>query len=402
MSMRPARRTAVIVAIVAVFAVMAAITYFALSRGSDLEPAATAAPTVVVEAQAYAEDIVGGMVAARLAALQAHDLDAYMTLIDKRDPEYYTEQRNWYLLFQDADTADYSVEVLEAGFIEEDTIIARLRQHYLLGPQQEDRTIEFENRFVLTDAGWKDADLNFSIRETPHFVIKYPAEADEQAAQVGETAELAYSSVAQELGLEPRTKPTIKMYATKEMLRESTDIRIAYLFNGWGEAGESIKMYAYRSGNLPNLLAHELVHKTTLEITGSQPSWFAEGLATFFGNRPFAGGNALEMGTSSLEDLTRPISWLETLDLTQIEDDDARRTFYDMSGMIVQFTVETYGLDKLHAVLNDLAEFPEFGRGYDYSMEPELQSRLYQSIQKVIGLDRATFNDAWLAWIAAQ
>jgi len=402
MSTRPARRTAAIVAAVAVLAAMAAMAYIARSEQSHRPPAAAPAPTVTLEAQAYAEDIVGGMVAARLAALQAHDLEAYMALIDERDTEYYTEQRNWYLLFQDADTSDYSVQVLEAGFTGGDTIIARLRQHYLLGPQKEDRTIDFENRFVLTDAGWKDADLNFSTKETPHFVIKYPAQAGEQAVQVGEAAELAYSSVKQELGLEPRTKPTIKMYATKEMLRESTDIRIAYLFNGWGERGESIKMYAYRSGNLPNLLAHELVHKTTLEITGSQPSWFAEGLATCFGNWPFAGGNALEMGSSSLEDLTRPVSWLETQDLTQIEDDETRRTFYDMSGMIVQFTVETYGLDKLHAVLNELAEFPESGRGYDYSMEPELQSRLYQSIEKVIGLDRAAFNEAWLGWIASQ
>jgi hypothetical protein len=402
MSMRPARRTVIIAASVAVLGAMAAIAYLATSGRAHRPPAAAASPTIAAEVPASATQIVESVVTARLAALRARDLDAYMALIDEGDTEYYTEQRNWYLLFQDAETADYSVEVRAATFTDEGTIVAGLRQHYLLGPQEEDRTIDYENRFVSTADGWKDADLNFSIQETPHFVIKYPAQAGGEAVEVGEAAELAYSSVTEKLGLEPQTKPTIKMYATREMLRESTDIRIAYLFNGWGEAGESIKMYAYRSGNLPNLLAHELVHKITLEIGGSQPCWFAEGLATSFGNWPFAGGNALEMRTSTLEDLTRPVSWLESQDLTQIEDDRTRRTFYDTAGMIVQFTVDTYGLDKLHAVLTELAEFPELGRGYDYSREPELQRRLYESIEKVMGLDRAAYNEAWLAWIGAQ
>jgi hypothetical protein len=387
---------------VALFAATITIAYLALTARPARQLVVPAAPAPAVEGQASAEEIVRGVLAAKLAAMHAGDVGSYLVLVDERDPEYYTEQRNWFLLCQDAVTTDFSIEVVEAAFTQDGAIIARLRQHYLLGPDKEVRTVDWENRFVNTDAGWKDADLNFSIHETEHFVLKYPPEAAEKAEEVGEAAEQAFSSVTDRLGIRPRLKPTIKMYATRELLRESTDIRIAYLFNGWGEAGESIKMYAYRSGNLPNLIAHELVHKITLEVTGSQPSWFAEGLATYFGNWPFAGGNALQAGSSTVEDVTRPISWLETQDLTQITDDKTRRIFYDMAGMIVQFMVETRGVDKLHAVLNDMAQFPEFDRGYDFSMEPELQSRLYQSIETVIGLDRSAFNEAWLAWIALQ
>jgi len=380
----------------------AGAAYFVSSAPPNRGPIETAEPVLAVKTGLTAAEIAQGVVDGKVAAMQADDLDAYMALVDESDAEYTTEQRNWFLLYRDAGTSDFSIEVPDADFAGEGLIVANVQQHYLLGSERENRSIEYEQRFIETDTGWKDADLNFSIRETEHFVIKYPAEAEKKAVEVGEAAEEAYSSVLDTLGLEPRVKPTIKMYATKEMLRESTDIRIAYLFNGWGEAGESIKMYAYRSGNLPNLIAHELVHKVTLEITSSQPAWFAEGLATYFGNWPFAGGNALQTRTSTIEALAQPISWLEGRDLTQIEDDTTRRTFYDMSGMIVQFMVETHGLEGLHKVLNAMAEFPEPGRGYDYSMEPELQDRLYRSIESVTGLDEAAFNEAWLEWIAVQ
>jgi len=402
MSIKPASRVWAIAVALAVVVAGGAFATLVLWKQPAPPAVATTAPPVALEGQPSAEEIVEGVVDGKLAVMQADDLEGFMALVDESDAEYYTEQRNWYLLFQDAETLEFSIEVLEAAYTDQGTIVADLRQHYLLGPQEENRTIEYEERFVRTDAGWKDADLNFSIRETEHFVVKYPAEAEDKALEVGEAAELAYASVTDTLGLQPLQKPTIKMYETKEMLRESTDIRIAFLFNGWGEAGESIKMYAYRRGNLPNLIAHELVHKVTLEITSSQPSWFAEGLAAYFGNWPFAGGNALEQGSSTVEDLTRPISWLEGQDLTQVTDETTGRMFYDMAGMIVQFMAETYGLDKLHAVLNEMAAFPDLGRGYDYSMEPELQSRLYQSIETAIGLDREGFNEAWLAWMTRQ
>lgn len=343
------------------------------------------------------------LIAAKLDAMEAKDIKRYLALVDETDREYYTEQRNWFLIYQDTVTSEFAIDVLKATKVSDVSIIAVLHQHYFYGPQEEDRTITYEEKFVKTPGGWKDADLNFRVTETPHFVIKYPQEADTRAGIVAKDAENAYASVAKELQLEPQAKTTIKLYADQEMLRQSTDIRIAYLFNGWGEAGESIKMYAYReTGSISSLIAHELVHKITLEITDSQTSWLAEGMGTYFGNRPFQGGDALQLGRFTVQELSKPVSWLEEKDLGQLTDEKTIQLYYAVSGMVVEFAVKTYGLDKLHALLIEMAEYPRYDRGYDYDMEPEYQQRLYQAMETVFGVTKDAFNKRWLAWISSQ
>jgi hypothetical protein len=350
-----------------------------------------------------AEEIVKDLIAAKLAAMEAKDIERYLALIDETEEEYYTEQRNWFLIYQDAVTSDFSIKVLKAENIDDATIIATIYQHYLYGPRKEDRTFNYEAKFAKTADGWKDADLNFRVMETPHFIIKYPQEVEAKAIAVSEDAEIAYASVVKELGLESKKKAIIKLYADQEMLRQSTDIRIAYLFNGWGEAGESIKMFAYReAGAIPRLVAHELVHKITLEITDCQTSWLAEGMATYFGNRPFQGGDALQSGMFTAQELSQPITWLEEKNLGLLTDEKTIRLYYAISGMVVEFIVETYGLEKLQALLIELSKYPPYDGGYDYTMEPELQQRLYQAIETVFGVKKDAFNEQWLAWISSQ
>ncbi|MBN1452458.1 MAG: hypothetical protein JW963_15690 [Anaerolineales bacterium] len=353
-------------------------------------------------AEGFAEQVVYDLIAAKLEAMQAQDIERYLALIDETDKEYYTEQRNWFLIYQDADTADFSIRVLKAAQIDDSTIVATLCQRYLYGPKKENRTVKYEAKFVETPDGWKDADLNFRVMETPHFTIKYPQKAEAKALEVSEAAENAYASVIKELGFEAQSKTTVKLYADRKMVRETTDIRVAYLFNGWGEAGESIKMYAYRKGSAEILIAHELVHKITLEITDSQTAWLAEGLAVYFGDRPFEGGNPVQLGSSTAEELSQPTSWLDEKNLALLTDEKTRILYYDMSAMIVEFIVETYGLDKLQAVLVELSKYPRYDHGYDYAMEAELQQRLYQAIETVLGVNKDGFNQQWLAWISSQ
>lgn len=349
-----------------------------------------------------AEEIVRDLIAAKLGAMEAKDIETYLALIDETNEEYYTEQRNWFLIYQDAETSDFSIEVLKAKKVDDITIVATLYQHYLYGPEKEDRAAKYEAKYIKTPDGWKDADLNFSLIETEHFLIKYPPKAEQKALEVSQAAENAYASVIKVLGLEAHSRTSVKLYADRELLRESSDIRVAFLFSGWGEAGESIKMYAYREGPAEPLIAHELVHKITLEITDSQTAWLAEGLAVYFGNRPFTGGNPVELGGTTVEELSQPISWLEERTLLLLTDEKTIALYYDMSAMVVEFIVETYGLEKLQAVLTELSKYPRFHRGYDYANEPELQGRLYQAFETILGINREEFNQGWLAWIRSQ
>jgi len=356
------------------------------------------------EAAESAEAIVHRLVSAKLAALQAKDIDGYLTLLDMSDPEYLTEQRNWFLIYQDAVTADFTIEVVYVEEIDTTTIVATLDQHYLYGPEKADRQVSYEAKYSLTPAGWKEADLNYREIETPHFVIKYQAEVEDKAGELREEAEKAYASVVEKLGLLPNGKTTLKLFADQELLRQNTDIRVAYLFNGWAESNESIKLYARREKEaFARVIAHELTHEITLEITDSLNSWLAEGLANYFGSDPFRGGNVLELGNYTAEELAQPISWLEEITLIELSDTRTIGLYYAVSSMVVEFMVDTYGLEKIHALLTELAKYPRYGRGYDYAgMEQENQVRLHQAIETVLGVKMDTFNQQWLDWIRSQ
>jgi hypothetical protein len=360
--------------------------------------------TKVKEAEESAEAIVQRLVTAKLAALQAKDMDQYLALIDGADPEYYTEQRNWFLIYRDAVTADFTIEVERVEKIDATTIVATLDQHYLYGPEKADRRVSYEAKFRLTPAGWKDADLNYRVTETPHFVVKYQDEVEAKAGEVGEEAEKAYASVVKKLGLLPNGKTTLKLFADQELLRQNTDIRVAYLFNGWAESNESIKLYARREKEaFAPVIAHELTHKITLEITDSLNSWLAEGLAVYFGSIPFREGNVLQMGWYTTEELAQPISWLEETTLIELTDEKTIGLYNAVSSMVVEFIVDTYGPDKIHALLAELSKYPRYGRGYDYAgMEQENQTRLHQAIETVLGVKMDTFNQQWLKWLSSQ
>ena len=74
----------------------------------------------------------------------------------------------------------------------------------------------------------------------------------------------------------------------------------------------------------------------------------------------------------------------------------------DLAAMVVEFIVETYGLDKLQAILIEQSQYPRYESGYSNEREPEMQQRLYQSIETVLGLSKNEFNQQWLAWISSQ
>lgn len=365
-------------------------------------PAAAPSPTAPVEDSA--REVAERMVAAKLQAMRDRDIGKYMALINEADSEHYTEQRNWFLIYLDAITSEFAIQVIDARKIDDATVVATLRQRYLYGTDRSVRTVTCEERFIKTGGGWRDADLYFATRETPHFVVRCQDGVGDKAAEFAEEAEGAYASVAASLRLEPAGRTTMKLYADQEMLRQSSDIRVAYLFNGWAEDGESIKMYARRErSTTAPVIAHELAHKVTLAISDSQCSWLAEGLATYYGNQPFRGGNPVKVGTLTATDVSRPIAWLEETNLTGLTDSKAIQVYYAAASMLVEFIVGTYGQERPKDILRELARYPRNDRGFDYSaMELESQDRLHRAIATVLGVDMDTFNRKWLAWAAAQ
>jgi hypothetical protein len=95
-------------------------------------PTATSQPNLWTKdksAADSAEAIVKELVAAKLEAMKAKDIKRYLALITETDKEYYIEQRNWFLIYLDAVTSDFTIEVIKAQKINDTMIIASLHQH---------------------------------------------------------------------------------------------------------------------------------------------------------------------------------------------------------------------------------------------------------------------------------
>ena len=95
------------------------------------------------------------------------------------------------------------------------------------------------------------------------------------------------------------------------------------------------------------MIAHELIHKITLEITDSLNSWLAEGLAIYFGSIPFARETCCTWVGIRPRISLNPSSWLEETNLIELTDERTIGLFNAVSSMVVEFMVDTYGLEKI-------------------------------------------------------
>ena len=161
-------------------------------------------------------------------------------------------------------------------------------------------------------------------------------------------------------------------------MRELTKVSAERTMYGWYEYPESIKIAVRKSNrySYTRTLAHELMHKTSLSKARNQCPWFAEGLAVYFGTF-----QALEYITERSEE----------------------SRFYGTSGMVVKHIEACYGRGKSKDLVAALSRYPQTDEGFEYQKHNALYTRqLHEAIQATLGVDSATFNDRWLAWIKTQ
>jgi len=362
-----------------------------------------------------AEEAVRSAVAERERAIVEKDRDLFMSLLAPGDEEFLLEQSRWFDYRLSAALADFSLRVEAAESSVPGELRATLRQSYLIGHERERRDVRYIEVYRQVDGAWKDADLAFDRIETAHFSVRSAIPPGEAAAELAsrlarsekaaQDAESAWAVVARSWGSESVGRATVKLFVDRELLRQNSKITIGRLFNGWGEPGESIKLYLRpeASRSYVSVIAHELMHKTTLSNARNQCSWFAEGLANHYGSFAAMGGSYLDGGFHKAADYDRSISWLESRDPELIDNDEEWWIYGGMAGTVLRFIEESWGKEAPHALLRALAAMSQPEAGYVYALHDALYaSQLHEAYQRELGVDAAEFDRLWRVWIQGK
>lgn len=354
------------------------------------------------------ETVIREMVILKEHAIIDGNWKEYKSLLDKENKIFFIEQQHWFEHRLEQAIFDYSLTINEISKIDDYSYAVTLEQYYEFSESRDPRFVTFTEKYIYTKNGWKDTGLNYLSLETEHFIIKYNSDQKNIALQLKSIVDKIYKKVTDNIGIFTQEKTEIKLYSSKELLRETTDISVSWLFSGWFEYKEAIKLHAvYFDPNYFNyVLAHELVHKLTMERGNNLCYWFAEGLAKHYGDNFISNHEVFKRGQETPAYFLRyqqPISYLESINIELLTDRNEINFFYDMSSLIVRFMEETFGKAKIINIIDVLGREPHPGKGYDYaSMDPANQIRFWKSVHNVTGLTKEAFNTAWLSWIMNQ
>jgi len=366
---------------------------------ADSAPATPAAPVL----SAGDEAAIRAAVALRARAVAEGDKALYLSLLAPGDPAFLLEQSRWFDYRLSAVLSEFILEVesLEASGPGECAVA--LRQRYLYGPNGEVRDCRFVQLYRKVDETWLDADIAFRTLQSGHMEVRYDEGVDGlRAARILGDAEKAWTTVRDSYGEAPARRTVVKLFSTQELLRQNTKITIGRLFYGWGEPGESIKLFVRPdpSRSYVPVLAHELVHVVTLETSKNLCSWFAEGLANRFGNFAVLGGTYLDSGYHKPSEYDRSVRWLGSVDSQTIDDEYEWGIYGGMSGAVVGFLAERYGPDAPRAVVRALAAYPQVQEGYVYAEhDARFRGYLDGAMKTALGVGLEEFDLAWREWI---
>jgi hypothetical protein len=194
----------------------------------------------------------------------------------------------------------------------------------------------------------------------------------------------------------------IKLYSNRELLRQKTDLGIAWLFTGWAEENHAIKAFTGREAeyNYESLFTHELIHKLTIsESNGNMPIWFAEGLATHYGTFLVNGKTYVEQGKITYEDVKMTLSQLQSIQLEKLTVESEILSYYGTAGMVVNYLSETYGDEAVFKLYQALGDYPVNDITSDPDWVERADERLLAVLKKVLGQNLSQISEEYLKWI---
>ena len=345
------------------------------------------------------KDTITNLMMLKIDALKAKDLDSYMTTISKSDEYYINEQKRWFTEMTKDGMKDYQFDVMEIEQKDENTIVATINQKHFYNAQFD---ITYPLKFVLEEGEWKDAGYDFLVYEGEGFTIKY-MEGETKVEAFADLVEKAYKNLAEVFEEKPDENFQIKLFHDREMLRQRSIPSIGWLFTGWGEANESLKIYTGHEEIEQYLgtLQHEIVHHITMRICNNNlPGWLADGVALEYGSYLQSGGNAITNKTATKEQLVGDFDFLENADgLWEATEQSQTWSWYDTAHMYTYFIIEKYGHDKLMDMFYEAGKKPYNENVMNPNFEKQNAETMSEVLEKVLGQTKEEFYNEYIEWL---
>lgn len=336
-------------------------------------------------------------------AVLENDLNGFLDMCDASDRVFSCEQQRWFKYYQSSTACDYDLKITDIAKRAPHTYVASITQSYRLGSEKTYKNSFFNEKFIHTQNGWKDADLEFqTVVETENFIIKAVMGVHRDLVdEIGKAAEAAHDKIKAAYGEGMDGKTVLKLYDDRNVIRDLTRIGGMESFSGYYMYPGSIKLLI--KDNMEWIKDHTLAHEFVHKIVATQfpdtpvPSWFFEGLAEYFGVYCIQEKTDIEKGWIHRKDIAKSLNWIKEQKLSQFKDYRDVNRFYSMAGMIVKHIEEAYGKGTNKAILEASKRIARDSKCHQRAGSS--QDCLDQAMEEVLQADMDAIDKKWMAWM---
>ncbi|MCK5128284.1 MAG: hypothetical protein KAQ68_00420 [Clostridiales bacterium] len=343
------------------------------------------------------EKAIENNIQTKLDALSTDDLDLYLSTVTKDNEYYYNEQGRWFKEMTNGKIQDIQIEI-EKILIKDDTtaVVSIIQKHVM------DKVYDFNYPLLFKKENdqWVDSGYNFNIMDKGQYVLKY-MDGETQADEFGVMMDMVYENIKTIYEESPDEQYELKLFNDQELLRQRTVPSNGWLFTGWAEPNESLKIYTGHEGydGYPGVLQHEMAHHITINICNNNlPVWMFEGIAMHDGSAYYGNSKSGLLANITKEQVQLSIAYLESVDMSTAET-AVVRAFYNASYMYMVYITENYGHDKLMALFYEAGKKPFNDSVTNPQFEINNIETMKEVLQDILGISKDTLSQDYMEWL---
>ena len=334
----------------------------------------------------------------KLSALKNKNMETYVQTVTANDAYYPNEQKRWFDEMTKEGMKNIQFKVMGVTRRDNDTVVAEIYQtHYY----KKNFYIKYPLLFKLENGAWKDCGYDFKITDRPRYELKY-MDGEAKVDDFVKMIDNAYANLDQIFPVKQDEHFQIKLFKDQEMLRQRSVPSIEWLFTGWGEPDESLKLYTGHSNtqSYRGTIQHELTHHITIKMCNNNlSSWFLEGLAVYYGNAYYDKADSGSLADFFKDHLEKTINKLERMDLYTTTDKTEVHDWYNTSFAYVAYIVDVYGQQAIIDMLNEAGKKNFNSSVANDNFNAENNQTTKEVIQKVLGISEEKLSKQYVEWL---
>ncbi|MFO0835917.1 MAG: peptidase MA family metallohydrolase [Phycisphaerales bacterium] len=298
-------------------------------------------------------------------AVLATDIAGYMACVDRADPVFLQEQKNWAKDLERMPVSEFSIkaENFRAEVSSKEgpgEIIADLTMNWKIKDAGSARFLKYAGRFVDRKGEWLYAGEHWRVMEREGVRVFFDAGRENIAAMICEIMPGIRKHVHEGFALTIDRVQEIRLYSSMQHLQHSIYLSYTDGLSGWNEPNESIKMIASAHPDkegMTSVLAHEYGHVCTFELgprANDAPWWVLEGVAELSSESYDDNGQFAQRAVRRMAKNGRLRDWASLSDFHNTKQADMQMV-YTQGHAMLGYISERFGREKRIAWLRAMA-----------------------------------------------